>query len=200
MRRYVLMVFFPLLSLMGINAQIHFKLGPCVGMNSTVLNTNGNIPYAQQTVGSGIAAGLFARLEMGRWYIQPEYMYVSESSSLTGVNPSSTASDINFKVSGYNADCLVGYKLFKSGELSNARAFAGLGQLFNNNSNLNFEGITLPQVNLINGSTNVIAGIGTDVLRFTVDIRYIRSLTELYTSNYSIESNVFLLSLGIKFF
>jgi hypothetical protein len=192
-----------LLSAMQLPAQVHFKLGPIVGMNSTDLSTNSSIPYAQQTIGSGIAAGLFARLEMGKWYIQPEYLYVTESStltSLTGANTNNLASDINFSLKGYNANLLVGYELFKLGELANVRGFAGLGQFMNNNDPLNYNGIVLPQSDLKNGSTNVIFGIGSDILKFTVDLRYIRSVTQLYTSSYSIATNVFLLSVGIKFF
>ncbi len=192
-----------LISVVQLSAQVHFKLGPIVGMNSTDLSTNSSIPYAQQTIGSGIAAGVFARLEMGKWYIQPEYMYVTESSTLTGLtgsNASNLASDINFSLKGYNANLLVGYELFKLGELANVRGFAGLGQFFNSNDALNYNGILLPQTDLKNGSTNVIVGVGSDILKFTVDLRYIRSVTQLYTSSYSIAANVFLLSVGVKFF
>jgi len=199
MQKYSLLLLFILILRIETEAQVHFKLGPIVGMNSTELSTN--IPYSRQTFGSGIAAGAFARLEIGKWYIQPEFMYVSKSSTLTGLNTSSNPSDINFSVSGYDINGLLGYELFKVGELANIRGFLGMGQSTNNTNTFNYEGITLPKVNLASGSTNFIAGVGTDVLRFTVDFRYIRSLTELYNaSSYTIATNVFLLSLGIKFF
>ena len=179
-------------------SQISFKIGPMAGMNSTELSTT--IPYQQQIAGSGYVAGAFARVVIRHWYIQPEFMFDTKFATLSGVNTiTNTPYNVNFNLSGYDVNILGGYELYRIKEVGNIRAFGGLGQSQNNNTSFNFKGIYLPQLNLASGTTNVIAGVGADILKFTADFRIERSLTEVYTSSNKVATNVFILSIGVKF-
>jgi len=187
-----------LISLSPSLGQVHFKLGPMGGMNTSLINTN--LPYNQQVASAGYFGGVFGRMEINKFYLQPEVFFNSKSVAISG-NNAAGAYNVNFDLSSYDLNLLAGYEIKKLGSIANVRGFAGAGKSFQSTTKVVYKNVTFPEPNLNDGSVNGVIGIGMDVLRLTADIRLQQSLTNLYGNNpQQLSSTVFMFTLGLKFF
>ena len=207
--RHLFLTLFLSLLLSGLSSAwaqgVHFKFGPIGGINSTVVQTNipnfNNQASANfnQASENGYFFGAFGRLEIGRVYIQPEAMFNSKLSAISGDINSGGNYNVKFNFTAYDLNLLLGYDFAKVREIANFRGFAGVGESFLTNTTLTANGLNLPSPNLNNGSANGIVGIGFDLLKFTADLRVEHSFSDLYTGSSKVSATVFMLTVGLKF-
>lgn len=156
--------------------------------------------------------GAFARLSLGKIYIQPEILYSFAKKGYQVTFADGTTVDKSLNMNTIDVPILLGYKLLDL-KLMNIRAFAGPKLRFNAGSQLD------PQV-ISSGGTNATtlyyeakkaqagleAGVGVDLLMFTLDLRY-NLIGDLYQTTLNkvvsldkLPSSTFLVSLGWKIF
>lgn len=179
---------------------LEFSLGPKVGYQTATLS------YKKADIQSGFAnhfaAGIFGRVGIGSFYVQPEVLYF-KTSSMFDVDFTGTGSDNIFNIpTGANVGLtlnsmnlqvpvLVGFT-FLDLDLVSFRAQVGptanfvikSTQLWNystegNNENKEFDGKELVDPQSI--SWGMQAGVGVDVLGFlTLDVNYNFGLSKMF--------------------
>lgn len=178
------------------------------------INSETTGQYGLSTLNSDLKnnfqAGAFARLSFGKIYVQPELLYSFAKKGYQVAYIDGTTVNKSLKMNTIDVPLLLGIKLIDL-KLMNIRAFAGPKLRFNAGSQLD----PLVLSTGANGATLVSeakkaqagleAGVGVDLLMFTLDLRYnlIGDLYQTKLNNVSLEklpsSNV-IVSLGWKLF
>ena len=197
---FAIAIFFSVLISNKIEAQkvVKFKIGPMVGLNSTTITTN--IAHDKQLVGSGYIAGVFMRIEWLKFYIQPEGYYNTNGTTFIGKDSVNIDYSLLFKTTNIDVNVLAGYKLIRVKDAFDFRVFGGFGNQIVQSKLLDYNGQQYTKTDLNNNNFKLIAGIGFDVLKLTVDARYDLGVTNLSSvSTTHLKSNVVSLVVGVKF-
>ncbi len=163
------------------------SFGPKIALNFSKFSTDYDAMKASMKPGFDL--GLFARFG-NKLYLQPELTYSFQSSKIEGI--SDEVDDFNVKTSTFDVPVLVGYKLLDLGA-GNIRAFAGPNFSFVLGDNFDELGDA--------ASFNVggQAGLGIDLLKLTIDVRYGYIFTNMADdSGVKVHNNAFMISLGWK--
>jgi hypothetical protein len=185
-------------------AQSTFSIGPRVGLNYTKIGNDNqsNVDYNRIRTWSG---GAFARVNLGRVYLQPEAYFNTKGSDLQiRQDPSDPASQyINGKIrlSSLDTPLLIGYKLAEGKrKKSNIRIYGGpvasfvLKEQENDLRLLNENSYEFNK-----SSIGIQTGAGIDIGNLTFDARYETGLNKI-NSYFNQRANVFQLSVGFKIF
>jgi hypothetical protein len=181
----------------------------------SVTNGSYNLNSVQGEMWNNFHAGIFARVGFGKIYVQPEVLYaigkknyqLTPKNAITGVTV-----DKFVTISTVDVPLLLGYKLLDL-KVVNLRAFAGPKLRLNAGSPLAFEnlstigGVTADKLEATVKAAQVglEAGVGVDVLMFTLDARY-NLIGDMYTTKINSLSltnmpiSNFVISVGYKLF
>jgi len=196
-----------------------FNLGIKAGYTSSISTDNlGAVPtgYNLNSVKSELTnnfhAGVFARVGFAGIYFQPELLYSMGKKNYKITykdtqNQSDITADRFITVGTIDVPLLVGYKLLDL-KVANARVFAGPKLRFNAGSKLSMANLpTATTVELLTeakaAQVGLEAGLGVDVLMFTLDARY-NLIGDMYTTTLNgaaldnIPGGNFVISLGWK--
>jgi len=225
MKKILLLIVVSLFLSTTMMAQILPNFGIKGGLTTSKISTNLSETFSSDNA-LGYQVGLFARLNLGKFYIQPELVYNHRSTSLDyTIKPNIDFDDKSLgvqsevKIGSFDIPVLLGFKIIKS-RLIGVRIFAGPEISFATNKSLtyqystsngsDFDGevpdpLTLDDFNKTTWYLQ--AGAGVDVLIFTFDIRYEKGLSDIYSGeisdldaqSISFTNNVWVFSLGIKF-
>lgn len=213
-----------LLSVSFANAQLNFGIkagyNSSLGMNNlnSVKTGEYNLNSVSSEIANGFHMGAFVRIGFQNIYFQPELLYSMGKKDYTitfedmAQNNAKVTFDKSVNISTVDVPLLLGYKLLDL-KLVNLRVFAGPKLRFN-------AGSTLSYSNLSNGGSvtpanlekdvkaaqvGLEAGVGVDVLMFTLDARY-NLIGDMYQTKLdsktldNIPANTFVISLGWKIF
>ncbi len=169
-----------------------FDLGLKAGMNVSKLSVDA-ADYNDETVNK-TNFGAFARLNLGRIYLQPEAYYSNKGGAIEDVGLS-TINDFDLKT--LDVPVLLGAKIINK-EVFNLRVMAG--PMFSYVTDKDYEGSAFSSSNIKDSFLGWQYGAGIDLLMFTFDVRVESSsniITEIPDFSDS-KSKSFILSLGIK--
>lgn len=180
-----------------------FDFGLKAGINFNKITSSGNqLPFEYKTANS-ILGGGFLRLNIGRFYIQPEGYFVGKKSKVAVIIQDLDSSNIQVqdfvRITSFDIPILVGFKLINDNKF-NARVYAGpvftsildqkLGSLqVLNDGNYQFE----------KKSTGYQIGIGLDLGDVTIDGRFENSLTD-WNNTYNQRIQLYQISIGFIIF
>lgn len=190
-----------LLSVSLVMAQL--SIGPKIGYTASKLSTNAE--DVNEDFKNTLHFGAFARLGT-KTYLQPELLFMTKGAKLgysfqNGVEQ-------NVKLNTIDIPVLIGVKLIDL-KLANIRAMGGpVASFVTNKSVESVEGFSdqLPDKDSFKDSIwGLQAGVGVDVLSFSLDIRYEIGLSNMYDDeafdNFNtddVKNNTFLVTLGWK--
>ena len=169
------------------------NLGIKGGSNSSKIITNLD-QFNEESI-NNYFLGAFVRMNIGRFYIQPEAYYNTKGGRLEYTNALDTYDSFDFK--SVDVPLLAGIKLIK-GEVFNFRVMGGPTFTFVTDKKIS--GDTFSKDNLRDDFIGWQYGAGIDFLFLTFDARF-ESSRDIYSGAVSpdTKNQVFLLSLGIKF-
>ncbi|MFA8433318.1 MAG: porin family protein [Marinifilaceae bacterium] len=152
---------------------------------------------------NGMMLGAFLRVNLNKWYLQPELNYVKRKSEV-GYNVPAFG-DVKTDVTTHSLDIpvLLGYKIVKL-PMFKLRAFAGPVASFRVGDDLDVKvmGNTLEDVgdaDFKNAVWNGKVGAGVDVWKLTLDLDYEFGLTDV-SSEFLKKNKMFNVTLGFKLF
>ncbi len=211
-----------LLSVSFVSAQFNFGIkagyNSSLGRNNLSSVTTGeyNLNSVKSELANGFHAGAFARINFDKVYIQPEFLYAMGKKDYTisfqDIADNNVTYDKLVTISTLDVPILLGYKLLDL-KVANLRVFAGPKLRFDSNSKLNFDNLVTGgsvteadlKQDIKEAQLGLEAGVGVDVLMFTLDARYClindmyqTKLNDLTIDN--IPANTFVISLGWKIF
>lgn len=180
--------------------KIDLDWGIKVGLNNSKITFNKD-DYSPENI-LNYHFGGYARLNLGRVYIQPEAYFISKGGDIKEIvsfNPISTISSFDYKM--VDVPVLAGVTVMEK-KVFNLRIMAG--PVFSFNTKKDVETVQgeaiFSKENLKNSFIGWQYGIGADVLFFTFDARIDHSLGKVYEdTGMDAKSKSLLLSLGIKF-
>ncbi|MFC2100542.1 porin family protein [Bacteroidota bacterium] len=189
-----------------LSAQSTFTLGPKAGINFAKVTTEDG-SFTPESV-FGYQGGAFARLSIGRVYLQPELLYIHKSSEL--INPidsqflNKPKSEYTITINSLEVPILIGVMIIKT-DLVNVRALVGpvLNIAVSRDLSLKLNGIdTLSTFHSIDdiksGAFAFNVGVGADFGPLTLDIRYDFGLSDISKKLIFQKLNTFSISLGVK--
>lgn len=171
-------------------ASAQFNFGIKAGYNSSLtLNNLSSVSDGSYTLSNvkgemwnNFQAGLFARVFIKKFYIQPELLYSVQKKEydMMDVMINGNATDVNtyMNVSNVEVPIMLGYKLLDL-KVANLRVFAGPKFILNAGSSLDYKNIEDGQPitadNLMQdfkkSQVDLEVGAGVDVLMFALDAR-----------------------------
>jgi hypothetical protein len=189
-----------------------FTMGPKAGINYSkvvfdeTFTSNGvDFTYATQNAKVGVVAGFFARLKIASFSVQPEILFSQERSSIL-VSSISAEELQTFKVSKMDIPILAGFHLLKVARLQ-------LGPVMTKIIDASVESPLQSITSVLNPNYDewtwgYQVGIGFDIKRVTLDIRYEGNLAKLGMGievdnqkfNFDHRKNVVQVTLGYKIF
>ena len=194
-----------------IYAQGPLDFGIKVGMNLASLpTTNTDSIVSSVTTKSmyGYQAGIFLRITIKKFIIQPEVYFSLKGGDITyklAPDSASVVNSITKKVRLYNVDIpiMIGYNIVDNA-LFKFRAMAGPVASINLDKtiDINTAGVhaDLGKTDLNTIMWNIQAGLGIDLWKITLDVRYEFGLNELNKgATEQTKSNSYMVSLGLKF-
>jgi len=208
-----------LLSVSTAFAQIDFgvKAGYTSSLSTTNLDLIKTGDYNVKTVNAELSnnfhAGVFARLGFGAIYVQPELLYAMGKKDYKVSMKDAANNDVTYDkfvtISTVDVPLLLGYKVLDL-KVANLRVFAGPKLRFNAGSTLEFKNLTggtVKQEDLVKdikaAQLGLEAGLGIDILKFTLDARY-NLIGDMYQTQIKdlnidkIPASTFVISLGWK--
>jgi hypothetical protein len=210
------LLFFSTLTYSQLNFGVKAGYNSSLSLNNVSSITSGsyNLKSVNADLANGFNVGVFSRIGINNLYFQPELLYNfgSKSYAITGQDASSNNVSFgkNVKISTIDIPLLVGYKILDL-KVFNLRAFAGPKLRFNAGSTLDFTKPTDSKIDLTtlekdikSSQIGLEAGVGVDVLMFTLDARY-GLINDMYQTKLNsvtldkLSANTFLISLGWKF-
>ncbi|MBN1337907.1 MAG: PorT family protein [Bacteroidales bacterium] len=215
MKKYLFLALLGI-AVFAVNAQSPVNPGIKIGYASSKISTN--ISDIETDFYSGFVAGAFVRLNLKKWYLQPEVYYAMKGGELTydmgqvDPNDPNPAQAVSQKVNLQTIDIpvLLGYKLFDP-PLMNLRIHGGpvASLVMNKDIEIKMDGVDLPagdfEETLKNALWGMQVGAGIDFLVFTLDARYEFGLSNFYDKPENdlgkleeYKANIFHVSLGWK--
>jgi opacity protein-like surface antigen len=167
------------------------------GLVSTKLETNMSGSSIKENAENGMMLGAFARINIKKWYIQPELNYVKRKSS---ISQSFTGGDIKMDVETKSIDIpiLLGYKIVKL-PLFKLRAFAGPVASFNIDDKIKTTLGEIEDTDFKSAVWNAKVGAGIDVWKLTLDVDYEFGLTDV-SSEFLKKNKMMNVTLGFRLF
>ncbi len=196
----------------GLMAQLpHF--GFRIGMTTSKLSSNAE-DLLESKNRLGYQLGAFARVNLGKIYVQPELIYNHRSTKLDMVkqNVGFDGASATFKVGSFDIPILLGMKVLDL-KVAHIRAFVGPNISFTTNKDVTLkiggkkiEGETISTKDFKNKTWYLQAGVGVDFLNLTFDIRYEKGLSNIYSGKWEgfkkdsldFKNNVWIFTLGFK--
>ncbi|WP_338237661.1 porin family protein [Persicobacter diffluens] len=187
-------IFSGLFLLLAFQSQAQVHLIPAAGVTIAKPNDDAFNAKAGYKFGASVRIG-------DKWFIQPGLFYTKYSSEvdLNDLQATQSTSNISFDQTGWEVPVMVGYQFINS-DMFKFRAYAGpqVGFGYKTDGN-NFADVFDTQ------STQwaVKAGLGVDVLFFTLDADYGWGLTDNFKldqafSNSSFQNRSFNITLGVR--
>lgn len=181
------LTFLVLLSVSTLFAQ-DFKLGPRVGLSSSNMTTDQNEVDTKSIL--GYHAGIFARFAIAGFYLQPEVLYSVAGSK---IEVEGVKNEVNLK--RVDIPVLFGKRFARIVRIN-------AGPVFNvildaqNKDNKSYEDIK-------KSAFAVQAGVGLDIVKFVIDLKYEAGLSNLGDTNSNLDkskNNQFIFSVGYSLF
>ncbi len=210
------MLFFSVSVFSQIDFGVKAGYNSSVGLNelSSVTSGNYNVDSIRADVKNNFQLGVFGRLNFGKIYFQPELLYTMGKKEYTvtlqDTQNQSASYDKVVNISNIEVPLLVGYKVIDLIKMVNVRVFAGPKLTFNAGSSLKFENlknITVDELekDVKNAQLGLEAGLGVDVLKFTLDARFnvIKDMYQTKIQDVTVDdfqANTIVISLGWKLF
>lgn len=193
MKKVVFSVVFALGGLLA-KAQVlpSFQFGIKGGMNLSRFSTYATLSSDNQ---AGYLGGIWARVGALGLNFQPEIYY---SSKMTKVTDGNYSNDI--KLNSIDVPLLVGFKIGTFG--IGGRAYTGPMASFIINQDQSF-GTAIGNIGRLNFKDQNYAwqfGLGVDIVKLSVDLRYEKGLTNLSNSGYDQKLNLFNLTASYRLF
>lgn len=174
------------------NAQNFFDAGLKAGLTTSKISTNIS-DYNPETI-NNYSFGAFARLNLGRFYLQPEAYYNSKSGKIEKI---STSTINEFDLKTIDVPALIGLKIIKQ-ETFNLRVLAG--PVFSFVTDKSVEG-QFTEDKLRDNFFGWQYGAGVDFLFLSLDLRKESYSNNFYdTPDFDTKNGIFVISLGIKLF
>lgn len=175
------------------NAQGVFDAGLKAGINTSKISTSKD-NYTPEAINNYLF-GAFARINMGRIYIQPEAYFNSKGGEYIDKLNVSTVNSFNLKT--IDVPALLGFKIINQ-KAFNLRVMAG--PVFSFVTDKSAKG-QFTEDNLENKFSGWQYGAGIDFLFLNLDVRKETYSDNIYASpDFNTKNGIFLLSLGIKLF
>lgn len=178
-----------------------FTLGPKIGYSTSKLSTD--FEDVKESVKHNFQVGAFARFGK-KLYLQPEIFYATSGGTIK-----LEASDVKeeIKLKNLCIPVLVGFKLINA-KIFNLRLMAGPSINFILDKDVDADALfqdPLQESDFKNTAWGMDVGAGMDIFFLSLDVRYEFGLTNIYQpasgdDSQSINSNVFIVSLGFKLF
>ncbi|WP_461633262.1 porin family protein [Labilibaculum euxinus] len=153
---------------------------------------NSSLTSIKEESKNGMMVGAFLRINLNKWYVQPELNYVSRKSevSLEGI-------PFDLKTKSLDVPILLGYKIVKLPAFK-LRAFAGPVASFKIDDSFKN---TLGEIDEdFNGAVwNAKFGAGVDVWKLTLDVDYEFGLSDV-SSEFLKKNKMMNVTLGFKIF
>lgn len=179
----------------SVNAQGFLDAGLKAGLNTSKISTHTD-DYTPETI-NGYQFGAFARLNMGRFYFQPEAYYNSKGGEYIDKVSPATINSFNLKT--VDVPALLGFKIIEQ-KAFNLRILAGPAFSFLTNKSVKGQ---LTRDNLENSFFEWQYGVGADFLFMTLDVRKVSYSKDFYQTpdfNFDSKNGTFVISLGLKLF
>jgi len=192
MKKLTILIVLAVFTLTG-NAQGFFDFGPKIGINTSKISSNIS-DYNPQTI-SKFQFGAFARINLGRFYIQPEAYYNSKGGEYVDKVDATTIN--SFNLNSVDVPALLGFKIINQKAL-NLRIMTGpvLSILTGKSVKGQFT-----EDNLKNSVFAWQYGAGVDFLFLTLDARMESHSNNFYDSpKFNTKNGNFVISLGVKLF
>ncbi len=149
---------------------------------------------------NGMMLGAFVRINIKKWYIQPELNYVNRKSSVsTTILGHTHSTDIDVK--SLDVPILLGYKIVKM-PMFKLRAFVGPVASFKLDNEKTFFGTLQQQsgdLSFKGAVWNGKVGVGVDVWKLSLDVDYEFGLTDI-SDEFLKKNKMFNVTLGFRFF
>lgn len=171
------------------------NFGVHAGLVSTKLDTKvPDVQTVKDNAENGMMLGAFLRINLNKWYVQPELNYVSRKSEIV-------IGDVkgDFKTKSMDIPMLLGYKLVKLPAFK-LRGFAGpvasfrIDDSFSKTFDQKFK-----DQDLKGAVWNAKVGAGVDVWKLTLDVDYEFGLSDV-SSEFLKKNKMFNVTLGFKLF
>jgi len=169
----------------SLSAQKVIQLGVQAGANGSILSTD--MPDFYTHVSPGFRGGFFAKFHLGLLSVSPELNFSMTGGSGTfGNDPGRYYSA---KTNTLEMPLIVGIRLVKGKTVNFRAAFGGFGAWnFTKTIEVNDHVFTQNETNITstraaNFNAGVIVGVGLDIWRFNLEMRYQWGLANLYGSN-----------------
>lgn len=185
MKKLILSIFICLLATVSLKAQLFpsFKLGVKGGMNFTTLKSNGKM-FNSDTK-AGYSAGLWGRIGVAGIHIQPEAYFTGKNTSIK--EEGGDNKNIDFKA--IDVPILLGTRI-GLGPVG-ARIQAGPLFSFMTNKVKDLDGNSFKD-----NTSAIVGGLGADISKLSVDLRYEHGLGNLSRSGEKQKLNLWTISLG----
>lgn len=167
------------------------------GLHAGLVNTKtdadtGSFAEVKEKADNGMMIGAFLRVNLNKWYVQPELNYVSRKSQLEVLGES-----YDIKTKSLDVPILLGYKIVKLPAFK-LRAFAGPVASFKIDDSFKS---TLDEIDEdFNGAVwNAKVGAGVDLWKLTLDVDYEFGLSDV-SSEFLKKNKMVNVTLGFKIF
>jgi len=177
------------------------SIGVHGGLVSTKVDTD--LSGFKEKSENGMMLGAFARINLNKWYIQPELNYVNRKSTISSsatLFGQELNADMDIERKSIDIPMLLGYKLVKL-PLFKLRTFAGPVASFSIDDNLKdfiTDGADDFKPEMKNAVWNAKVGAGIDVWKLTLDVDYEFGLTDV-SSEFLKKNKMFNVTLGFRF-
>jgi hypothetical protein len=175
-------------------AQI-FTIGPKLGISNTTLSLKDNIAaYESGEAKYSYHGGVFARIKITGFYIQPEIYFNSVNGEYTDATDPNDVKTLEFNQNKIDMPILIGWKMGPLRINAGPVASFNLDNEIPNNSNTAVSEYK-------NSVFAYQAGIGVDISKLIIDLRYEGNLSNqavLGTDEGNVRVNQILLSVGLK--
>lgn len=195
--RTTFLLLLALLSLcsLPLQAQEYFTVGPKAGYTVNHFNDLKNDDNITFDDFKTISAGIFARIELGRLYLQPEAYFLVKGANYT--RESAVTETGKIRIRTLEAPVLLGYYLVRN-QSFNIRGMIGpVFNLHTKESKNELKAWDPERYDFNKKIHSLQAGVGIDVFRFTVDARYEYGLSKVNTA-LDIRPSQFTIGIGYK--
>ena len=172
------------------------SLGIHGGLVSTKVSTD--LSSVKENSENGMMLGAFARINIKKWYIQPELNYVKRKSSISQEVPGFGNVTANIETKSLDIPILLGYKLVKL-PLFKLRAFAGPVASLNIDDKIKSTFDDAIDADFKGAVWNAKVGAGIDVWKLTLDVDYEFGLTDV-SSEFLKKNKMMNVTLGFRLF
>lgn len=208
MRRLYLFMGFIFLLINYINGQTPISAGIKIGFNSSKMITEiANVNEIEDASKNGLLAGVFVRINLSKFYLQPEAYFAKKGGDFQYTNSSNAIFTQQNDFNTIDIPVLIGLKLIDL-KVVNLRIMAGpmASLIIGKDIKYQLNGIETsfsgsPTENFKNTIWGIQAGMGIDVLNFTLDVKYEWGINNISDYNdMTAKSKIINVSLGMKFF